>query len=95
MAAPVIDSVTPPNATLSPGQFIDVVVAAHDPDSASGSVKFPVADTQGNTTEASILLVLNDPLTFSPALNPNGLNVTIQRITAAAVNPATYRVTAN
>jgi methionine-rich copper-binding protein CopC len=93
MATPVIDSVTPPTASLSPGQFVDVDVVAHDPDSASGNVTFPVADSQGNTTPATIVLTLDDPLTFGEALNPDGLAVTVAKI-ASSPTQATYRVTA-
>jgi hypothetical protein len=94
MAAPVIDSVTPPSANLVPGQFVDVTIAAHDPDSASGSVVFPVTDSQGNRTEAAIALTLLDQLSWEVAENPNGLAVTVQRLTALSVTPAVYRVTA-
>lgn len=100
MAAPVIDSTTPSSAALSPGEFVDVTVVAHDPDSASGNVEFPVSDTQGNTVQASISLVLDDPLTFGTALNPDGLSVTVQKI-SDGTDPVTghpqavYRITAN
>lgn len=100
MTAPVIDSVDPTSAALSPGQQVDVTVVAHDPDSASGSVQFPVTDSQGNTTQASISLTLDDPITFDAALNPDGLAVAIQQI-STGVDPVTghpqavYRITAN
>lgn len=93
MAAPVIDSVTPASATLAPGQFVDVVVAAHDPDSASGIGTFPVTDGQGNMTTATVNLTIDDPISFG--VGSSALNVTIQRLTPAATNPATYRITAN
>jgi hypothetical protein len=94
MAAPVIESVTPASADLSPGQFVDVVVVAHDPDSASGAVQFPVSDSQGNTTLASIALILDDPLTFGEAQNPDSLAVTVQLIAPPTATSATYRITA-
>lgn len=99
MAAPIIDSVVPSSASLVPGEFVDVVVEAHDPDSASGSVDFPVTDSQGNTVTASVSLVLNDPLSFGAALNPSGLAVTVTKIAEGphpvTGNPsATYRVQA-
>ncbi|MGH8950148.1 MAG: hypothetical protein ACRDX9_01875 [Acidimicrobiia bacterium] len=93
MAAPVIDSVTPLSASLSPGGFVDVVVVARDPDSASGSVTFPVTDTQGNETLASIDLTLDDALSFGAAQNPDALAVTVQQIDVSATS-ATYRITA-
>jgi hypothetical protein len=95
MAAPIIDSVTPASASLSPGAFVDVTIAAHDPDSASGSVVFPVTDSQGNRTDASIALTLLDVLSWEVAENPNALAVTVQRLTGLNVTPAVYRVTAN
>jgi len=99
MAAPIIDSVTPASAALSPGQFVDVVVVAHDPDSASGAVAFPVSDGQGNTVLASIVLTLDDPLTFGAAQNPDSLAVTVSG-PVVGTDPttghpsATYRITA-
>lgn len=93
MAAPVIDSVVPASASLNPGGFVDVVVSAHDPDSASGSVLFPVADQQGNVVQAFIDLVLEDPLVFGAAENPDGLAVVVQQIDVQA-NQATYRIQA-
>lgn len=92
MAAPVIDSVTPPSASLAPGAFVDVVVTAHDPDSAAGSVTFPVTDSTGLVTNAHLDLTINDTLTFGPA-DAGGLNVTVQKI-ASTPTSATYRVTA-
>ncbi len=93
MAAPVIDSVTPANVVLHPGEFADVVVVAHDPDSASGSVQFPVTDSAGNQTLATVDLRLDDPLTFGEAIVDPGLNATVQQI-AAEPGQAVYRVTA-
>ncbi|MDR5698152.1 MAG: hypothetical protein QN162_14655 [Armatimonadota bacterium] len=93
MAAPVIDAVTPSSVTLSPGQFVDVVVQAHDPDSREGNVEFPVRDMQGNEAIARIALRIDDPLTFGDARNPDGLSVQVQRISASPTS-ATYRITA-
>lgn len=93
MAAPVV-SVNPSAASMSPGDQIDVTVNAFDPDSASGSAVFPVTDAQGNTTEAAIDLLMNDPLTFGPASNPDNLAITIQQISASDTD-AVYRITAS
>jgi NAD(P)H-flavin reductase len=99
MASPVIDSTSPESAALSPGQFVDVTVVAHDPDSASGSVQFPISDSAGNQALAAISLVVDDPLTFGVAENPDGLAVTVTGPTIG-VDPATghpsgtYRITA-
>jgi hypothetical protein len=95
MTAPVILSVTPASASLSPGEFVDVTIDAFDPDSANGSVVFPVTDSQGNRTDALIDLTLLDPLSWEVAENPNALAVTVARLTALGVTPAVYRVTAN
>lgn len=92
MAAPVIDSVEPAEASLNPGDFVDVEVFAHDPDSASGSVLFPVVDGQGNTSLASINLSIDDPLTFGEG-QANGMSVTVQKISNTATS-AVYRITA-
>lgn len=92
MAAPVV-TVSPPVASLNPGDQLDVLVEATDPDSLTGSVVFPVSDGQGNTVNASIDLTVEDPLTFGDAENPDGLSVTIQKI-ASGPTTATYRITA-
>lgn len=93
MAAPVVDSITPASLTLAPGQFADVTIVAHDPDSGTGSVDFPVTDAGGVTTSAHIDLRLNDPITFGTAV-VSGVAVTVQRITPAGQSPATYRIQA-
>jgi hypothetical protein len=64
MAAPIIDSVTPAQVALNPGQFQDVTIVAHDPDSGTGSGTVDVNDSQGNTTPVGIVLTVNDPLSF-------------------------------
>ena len=92
MAAPVIDSVSPASVNLAPGQFADVVVTAHDPDSASGTGSFAVTDGQGNTSNATVAITITDPLTFG-AGSSNVPGVTVQKIASTATT-ATYRIQA-
>lgn len=91
MAAPVISTVLDP-ITLAPGGTIDVTIEAHDPDSANGSVSFPVTDGQGNTSTATVQLTLDDPIVFGDAV-VSGVSVTVQRIATTATS-ATYRISA-
>ncbi len=92
MAAPIIDSVSPSSVTLNPGEFTDVVVTAHDPDSANGAGTIEVTDSQGNVRPVIVGLVVDDPLTFG-AGSTNLPGVTVQKI-AETPTSATYRFTA-
>jgi hypothetical protein len=66
MAAPVIDSVTPPGPlTLAPGQTVTFNVAAHDPDTRNGTATFSVSDSQGNVTPVQVAVSVSDPLIFT------------------------------
>lgn len=94
MAAPVIDSITPANVTLAPGQFADVTITAHDPDSGTGTGDIPIIDAAGNKTDAHIAITILDPLTFGDATVTGLTGVTVTRITPAGQSPATYRVQA-
>lgn len=94
MAAPVIDSVVPSSLHLNPGQFADVVITAHDPDSKTGDITFAVRDSQGNTSNVKQNLVIEDPLEFILYNIASALDgVTVQRIEETATT-STWRVTA-
>ena len=92
MAAPVVDSVVPASLSLAPGQFADVVVTAHDPDSATGTVTVQVTDAGGSSVTGTAALTLNDPLTFG-AGSTDVPGVTVTKI-ASTPTTATYRVQA-
>lgn len=64
MAAPIIDSVVAVPAIVQPGQAFVVTIAAHDPDAGSGTLTGVITDTQGNQTQATVVLTIEDPLTF-------------------------------
>lgn len=93
MAAPILDSITPASVTLAPGQFADVTISAHDPDSGTGTADIPITDSAGTAVVAHVDIRIADPITFGTAV-VNGVAVTVQRITPANVSPATYRITA-
>jgi hypothetical protein len=66
MASPIIDSVSPAGPlTLAPGQSVTFNVAAHDPDTRSGSATFVVTDAANNATPVVVNLTVADTLTFS------------------------------
>jgi hypothetical protein len=95
MANPVVGTISPAGTiNLQPGQQVDVTVPATDPDSKSGTVTFPIVDSAGNSTPATVNVVVNDPLAFGTAVVSAGLNVTVQRISVASANPGVYRITA-
>jgi 6-phosphogluconolactonase (cycloisomerase 2 family) len=70
MASPVIDSVSPPGPlNLTPGQSVVFTIAAHDPDTKTGASTFTVTDAEGNATQVTVNLTVNDPLTYSATTN--------------------------
>ena len=64
MAAPIIDSVVAVPALVQPGQAFVLTITAHDPDARSGTLTGIVTDSQGNQTQATAVLTIEDPLTF-------------------------------
>jgi hypothetical protein len=62
MASPVIDSVSPPGP-------LNLTIAAHDPDTKTGASTFTVTDAEGNATQVTVNLTVNDPLTYSATTN--------------------------
>lgn len=93
MASPIVDSITPASVTLAPGQFADVTITAHDPDSGSGTADIPITDGASNAVTAHVSITIADPILFGAA-TVNGVAVTATRITPAGVSPATYRIQA-
>lgn len=93
MGAPVV-TIDPTDVSLAPGEHADVLVTATDPTWRSGTGTIGVSDSQGNTTNAVVTIVLEDPLTFGAAdLSPELVDlVTVQQIDVTA-DSATYRVT--
>jgi hypothetical protein len=87
MAAPIVDSIVPASITLSPGEFADVVITAHDPDSGSGVGSIDITDQQGNTTVVGVALTLEDALVFTdlgsdiPTITSQVIDVTATTIT--------------
>ena len=64
MAAPIIDSVVAVPTVVQPGQAFVVTIAAHDPDARSGTLTGVISDSQENQTQATIVLTIEDPLTY-------------------------------
>ncbi len=92
MAAPLVTA-TPASVSLNPGGFIDVVVSAVDPDSATGTATVSVSDSQGNVTPVVVNIVIDDPLTFDPIAVIAGVSVVVTQIDVTATS-ATYRIQA-
>lgn len=87
MASPVIDSVTPPGPlTLAPGQSVTFNVAAHDPDTRSGTATFTVSDAAGNVTPVVVAVSVADPLTFAAT-------TTVGTVTQDATVPSRFVLT--
>jgi hypothetical protein len=84
MTVPVIDSITPPGPlTLAPGQQVVFTVAAHDPDTRTGSATFTVTDGAGNVSTGSAAFTVVDPLTYTAT-------TTTGTITQDPVNPTKF-----
>lgn len=88
MTTPVITSVTPYEATLSPGDSVVFTVVANDTNPSVGSLNLTVTDGQGNVSEPVTV-----PLTFlSPSTDltlnveaeglPEGASVEVDGLTA-------------
>jgi len=65
MAAPIIDSISAQPATVNPGQMFVVSITAHDPDATTGRLVGVVEDKAGHASQATVLLTISDPLSFS------------------------------
>lgn len=74
MAAPIIDSIAANPSVVAPGGSFVVTVLAHDPDEVSGVLVGKVTDAAGNETQASALIRVADPLTYSLTA-PTGFTV--------------------
>lgn len=98
MAAPVVDSVSPPvspGISLTPGGApVDVTIVAHDPDSGTGTGTIAITDSGGNVTNVVVNITELDPLTFGACAIAGLTGVTCVRQTAAGISPAVYRFTA-
>lgn len=70
MTTPVITSVTPDEATLSPGDSMVFTVVAYDTNPSIGSLNLTVTDGQGNVSEPVTV-----PLTFLSPSTDLTLNV--------------------
>lgn len=75
MAAPVIDSIVANPSTVVPAGTFVVTITAHDPDATTGTLVGTVRDSTGNTTAASAVVTISDPLTYS-LVAPTGFRVT-------------------
>lgn len=65
MAAPIIDSIVANPSTVVPGGSFVVTITAHDPDSTTGTLVGTVKDAAGNTSQASAVVTISDPLTYT------------------------------
>ena len=65
MAAPIIDSIVANPSTVAPAGAFVVTILAHDPDAQTGTLVGTVHDAAGNQAQASALVTVSDPLTFS------------------------------
>jgi len=64
MAAPVL-SVTTDKQSYQPGEKITVTAVYSDPDAKQVTISGAAVDSQGNSTPASVVIQLNDPVTVS------------------------------
>jgi len=64
MATPVIDSITANPATVVPGGAVVITMVGHDADSAPQTFVGTLTDAAGHQATASVVIPVNDPLTF-------------------------------
>lgn len=62
---PIIDSFVASPAVVAPGGSFVVTLIAHDPDELSGVLVGTVTDAAGNESQASAVIRVSDPLTYS------------------------------
>lgn len=75
MAAPIIDSILANPSTVPPAGAFVVTITAHDPDATTGTLIGTVRDAAGNTANASAVVTISDPLTYTLA-GPVGFRIT-------------------
>lgn len=62
---PIIDAIVASPAVVVPGGAFVVTITAHDPDETTGILTGTVRDAAGNQTQATAVLRISDPLTYS------------------------------